>query len=1058
MALGFGFNKTKILSAAEKYVQQGKLQNAIAEYEKVIKEDPKDLTVLNTIGDLYVRVGQNDQACGYFKKVGDQYAQNGFTVKAIAIYKKLTKLTPSAADLARLAELYTQQGLFNDARAQYMQVADQMLRAGDNAPAAKVFQKILELDPENAATQSKLADLYIKLGKKEEARKIYLSASEALYARKAFDAADDALSHVLSLDPGNSGAYLLRGMIASESGKAKAAVEYLDKVPDLDSRPDALRAMLRAKLQLGNVEGVEAFATKLIGVHNDTSGVTMLAEWYLANDHVESALKLYDRYADRFLAGGRAALDETLYPAINRIRDNADALNMMLRLLRKAGATSHVTEVMEMLAHTYVQENRFEDARDLYQELAELEPENPLHNQNYKQMTARLGEDSLARPLGREEGQQALMMEELEQAAPVVQQTYDSTVEKAIEAALTDAELFVSYNVASKAIAPLEDVLPQAPRDVRLNQRLATLYIKAERFLDAARVCRILGEVFAEFGHNEEARKYARAARDYEVRGGGTPLPETDEPAMAAYAEREANLEPIEVPDQLSAVEEQPAIAPFAQTDESLAEAPSPVAETGLTPDGTGVAHEIDLSSEWESMVSDEPVSGTSPVEAVVAPPAKPQETVAEAAPVDQATVIADKIQEARFYIENSMWEEAKSAVLDLTEMAPDSEEITALISEVSAARSRAIAPPEPAPPEPAPPAPPVIKEPPARVPAVPPVKAASPPPPAPPVEAEPEFVVDVVAPPEPAPSKPAPLKPVPPAAPLIKHPPARVPAAEPVKAATPPPRPPTPVPHVEAEPEFVLDLGSEAKADSIVELPLDQITLPPAKPAAGSVPVTRAKPADVPAPEKQLAGKSTEDILSDFVLDLEGSLGDLAETQFQQKPESRPQSPSPQQSVASRNGEMQDAESVSVLSDILADLQDDEADVAAAQGDPETHYNLGIAFKEMGLLDEAIGELQKVCHAVDHGSTFSQPIQAYTWLAQCLVDKGVPEAAVRWYERALHLPGLDEGSRCSIYYDLAAAYEASGDSKSALSNFMEVYSSNIDFRDVANRIKTLKS
>jgi tetratricopeptide (TPR) repeat protein len=111
-----------------------------------------------------------------------------------------------------------------------------------------------------------------------------------------------------------------------------------------------------------------------------------------------------------------------------------------------------------------------------------------------------------------------------------------------------------------------------------------------------------------------------------------------------------------------------------------------------------------------------------------------------------------------------------------------------------------------------------------------------------------------------------------------------------------------------------------------------------------------------------------------------------------------------------------------------------------------------------MGLLDEAIGELQKVCHAVDRGATFSQPIQALTWLAQCLVDKGAPEAAVRWYQKALQLPGLDPGSRCSIYYDLGAAYQAAGDNKSALTNFMEVYGSNIDFRDVASRIKALKA
>src|SRR5438477_649308 len=112
MALGFGFNKQKVLAAAEKAVQQGKLQNAINEYEKVVKEDPKDLTVLNTIGDLHARVGNNDKAAVFFKRVGDIYATEGFTVKAIAVYKKITKLNPNANDcVQKLAELYTQQGL-----------------------------------------------------------------------------------------------------------------------------------------------------------------------------------------------------------------------------------------------------------------------------------------------------------------------------------------------------------------------------------------------------------------------------------------------------------------------------------------------------------------------------------------------------------------------------------------------------------------------------------------------------------------------------------------------------------------------------------------------------------------------------------------------------------------------------------------------------------------------------------------------------------------------------------------------------------------------------------
>ncbi len=93
-------------------------------------------------------------------------------------------------------------------------------------------------------------------------------------------------------------------------------------------------------------------------------------------------------------------------------------------------------------------------------------------------------------------------------------------------------------------------------------------------------------------------------------------------------------------------------------------------------------------------------------------------------------------------------------------------------------------------------------------------------------------------------------------------------------------------------------------------------------------------------------------------------------------------------------------------LAEMFGELKQDlEADVASADEDPETHYNLGIAFREMGLLDEAIGELQKACQSFDHGHPFPQIMQTYTWLAQCFLEKGVPEAAVRWYDKALNVP-----------------------------------------------------
>jgi len=407
-------------------------------------------------------------------------------------------------------------------------------------------------------------------------------------------------------------------------------------------------------------------------------------------------------------------------------------------------------------------------------------------------------------------------------------------------------------------------------------------------------------------------------------------------------------------------------------------------------------AHEIDISNEWEEMIEVEPAEPAAELPVQPAPePVEEKPVVREvelepAAPAATAGLssqIADKVQEIHFYITQEMWEPAKSAILDLTELAPDAPEITQLIAAVSAGQSRAAAAP------PRVEATPIFIDEPAPVEEAKPV-VAEPPPPAPkPVVTEPVKHI-VSAPPKPIVAEPS------------------KPAAQPAAAAM----------H-----EDVLDIAPPPVAR-------------PAQPAVSA------------------SVQSTEDILSDFVLDLEQS-EELADFVPKEKAGHKPPAPVPAPAIQMRsNGEMQDSEAANVLSDILSELQEETAEAAEPEEDPETHYNLGIAFKEMGLLDEAIGELQKVCHAVDRGARFSQPIQALTWLAQCLVDKGAPEAAVRWYQKALQLPGLDDGSRCAIYYDLATAYEASGDKKSALANFMEVYGSNIDFRDVASRIRALKS
>src|ERR1700733_14898464 len=522
MAFGFGFNKQKVLSAAEKYIQQGKMQNAIAEYEKILKADPKDLTVTNTVGDLYSRLGEVDKATECFKSVGDAYANQGFTVKAIAMYKKISKLKPSLESVLKLAELYTQQGLFNDARAQYLQVAEEFLKSGELENAVRIFQKILEMDPENTAMRIRLAEVYVRLGKKTDAWQIFSSAAETLRAKGSLPAAEEVLQRMLTLDPGNGYALLMQARNLLEAGDAEAAIESFQKVSDLDSNPEGLRDLLKAYLKTGRLSDAGTLASKLLTVHNDLPAISFFIDALMQAGQYENALQVYDQHAERLLAEDSVKVLKNLHSIIGHVRDNPASLEKLLDLFHKAGDNTHITEVIELLAHASVQSGDLPRARDLYQKLATMEPGNPLHMNNYQQVAGQIGGDSGATLISAEEA--AVIVDELEATAPSIHQHYSDAVALAVRSALTDAELFISYNMPAKALGPLLAVLPQAPTDLRLNQRLASLHTRAERFAEAGVCCRTLQEIYSEAGYPEEATRYGELADRYQERSGGPAL------------------------------------------------------------------------------------------------------------------------------------------------------------------------------------------------------------------------------------------------------------------------------------------------------------------------------------------------------------------------------------------------------------------------------------------------------------------------------------------------------------------------------------------------------
>jgi tetratricopeptide (TPR) repeat protein len=1124
MAL-FGFNKQKVLSSAEKYVQQGKLQNAIAEYDKVLKNDPKDLTVANTVGDLYSRIGESDKATECFKTVGDAYASQGFTVKAIAMYKKISKLKPSLESVLKLAELYTQQGLFNDARAQYLQVAEEFLKSGELDNAVRIFQKILEMDPENTTMRIKLAEVYVRLGKKTEAWQIFSAAAESLRSKGSLSGAEEILTRMLKLDPGNAYALLMQGRNLLESGDGEGAIASLTKVGDLDSNPEGLRDLLKAYLQAGRLSDAGTIAGKLLTVHNDLQAISDFADALMQAGQYESALQVYDDNAERLLAENSSKVLDHLHSIIGHVRDNPASLEKLLGLFNKAGETTHTTEVGELLAHASVQSGDLVRARDLYHSLSQKEPDNPLHLQNYEQMLGQLGGSSGAAKLITAE-EAVVIVDELEATSPSIHQHYSDDAALAVRSALTDAELFISYNMPAKALGPLVAALPQAPNDLRLNQRLAALHTRAGRFTEAAICCRTLQTLYSEAGYPEEATRYGELVDRYAERTAGPSSTAVEEIETSHGVAHQALAEEAAVDDEVAHAEfavegdvsetaEEVVAAPWPTaalpSEEALAEADDAATESTeaieatapATEDEASAEAEIDLSSEWDDTVTVESDSPEQVADSEIA------QAVGDAElPSDEK--INATIDEIRFYFAQGLPDQAWAALAKLQTLAPDDARVDQVRAELEAAMQTAseaeasgteesveeitvddIPAADVQEAEVAEAEVPEVEVPEAEIVAEIEEPVAEPEPEVAHVVEEPPPVVK--APAAKAPAAPAPV-------PVVK----KKPVAKPVPAPEPDIEEPAPAVLQEFVSDLESSLGDSFQPGAVAKPPELPRTAKHERPVAPELaPVAHAEPV--------VTGHQGP-ALGEFVADLEASLGDNFLTTAPvvpgtkaapaaQKSASAAHAGAPAASAAAAAPAMVRSTPVAAapamqaqvpppiahpqppvhapaappaavaksstlgsepgidLAEMFGELKHDlEADVASADEDPETHYNLGIAFREMGLLDEAIGELQKACQSVDRGHAFPQIMQTYTWLAQCFLDKGVPEAAIRWYEKALAVIGIDQETRTALNYELASAHEAAGNKPLAVKHFMEVYGSNIDYRDVAERIKALKS
>ncbi|MDH4281339.1 MAG: tetratricopeptide repeat protein [Myxococcales bacterium] len=163
-------NRNKVLEAARKYQSRGQYDKAIAQYKKLVDADKRDVRSLLKIGDLHVRKGDRGSAIETYESVAGHYAQQGFFLKAIAVFKQILKLDPSRLDAQlRLGGMYEQLQLTSDAMSVYEDVSTAFMRAGDTDQALHTLGKMVEIDPEHIPVRIKYAEALSRAGRTQEA-------------------------------------------------------------------------------------------------------------------------------------------------------------------------------------------------------------------------------------------------------------------------------------------------------------------------------------------------------------------------------------------------------------------------------------------------------------------------------------------------------------------------------------------------------------------------------------------------------------------------------------------------------------------------------------------------------------------------------------------------------------------------------------------------------------------------------------------------------------------------------------------------------------------------
>jgi len=985
------YNKSKFVEAAQKLLNQGKVTQAIAEYQHILKYEPRDQVTLMTIGELYIRQGETIQAIDYFERLAQLFMSDGFLTKAIAVYKRIAKLAPEEIrPLEKLADLYVQQGVMSEARPLFLQLAELHLKNNRQPEAIALLKKLLQAEPDNLRIQIRLADLYQAMGQSGEALETYISAAQRALARGEQAECEKLADKALHLNPKHLDALTVKARSYMTQGHVSEAAEILERVRDLEKGGEPAELLMDLYLKNGKWDEATGLALRIFSTDEKNFSATQkVTEALLASGQGERAMSVLSRIRIPMIdAGEHEGVVHLLNELASRLPGRLEPLEWLVDTFGRTSDSFRLPDALAQLGDALVAGRKLQRAKEVFEQLVDRAPENDGAKRKLNDVLRKLGVATAEPPpppvietpaeledlqaelpqapapklRGAEEPPALVSAQDTPAPAPVEPQL-DEETEKFISQSLTDVDLFASYGLTQKAIGLLEAILRRAPTHTPTLEKLLDFVLGAGDDRRTAELAAQLEHIHGSRGDARSGERFGELRRRFQRAAGMTD--EEIQTAVAAAMPQPVETVPVEegVPDV-------------------VAEVPEPAAQSTAEAE----PEEVDLSSEWASLL-EETREHTAKPEATAGANAVEEKAPASAARESakaQPLVPAEDSGHSEFHV-------PVEEVDQETRPSPLPEESVELPDSTDGSRPADEAP-----------------------------------------HAEEQLLPDEELT----------------ALPTPRHAELAAEGKEPALEEGQPPLDETPAP----EPEFELDQEFELVLEPENVVPPHEM-LPPVPPPSQK----DAQPAHADKSPVNGSGFSSDEFLADLAKEIDELGLDKIVPQTPASDQLVPLEAEPQHEAETVKEPVGPSGEPGPLKEVFDEFRAELGEMGSEDEDLETHYNLGVAFREMGLLEEAIGEFQKVAKANDRGKAFRYAMQCCTLLGLAFMEKGQPSIAAIWYERALSTQGIDGESKLALRYDLGVAQESAGDLEAALKSFSQVYAVNIDYRDVAERIASLQ-